>query len=122
MPYMVMLIVRDPGHLEAVLDAWKTIQVDHVTFVESVCSLRVEAPPPHIPMRFLFEGVGHARERCSFTLFAVVPDDETLGQCMDKAEGVVGGFGAPGNAMLAAWPLPIVRGYPSCPDSGQPGR
>jgi hypothetical protein len=122
MSYMVMLIVRDMGQLEAVLDAWKAVQIDHVTFVESVCSHQERAEPPHIPMRFLFESLGSVREQCSFTLFAVVPDDRALNDCMAKAESVVGSFDASGNGMLAAWPLPIVRGYPECTEAGEPKR
>jgi hypothetical protein len=122
MPYMVMLIVRDVGQLEAVLDAWEMTQVDHVTFVESVCSHRECAEPPHIPMRFLFERLGGVREQCSFTLFAVVPDDEALDECIAQAEAVVGNFDASRNAILTAWPLPIVRGYPRRVEAEGPGR
>jgi hypothetical protein len=121
MAYMVMLVLREAGHLEDVLDAWKTIRVDHVTFVESVCSLPGDAEPPHIPMRFLFEGVGGAQEQCSFTLFAVLSDDEALSECIAQVEGVVGDLDASDGALLAAWPLSVVRGYPWRAKGGRTG-
>jgi hypothetical protein len=118
MAYMVMLVLREVEHLEAVLDAWRALQIEQVTFLESVCSLCNCEQQPHIPMRFLFEGAGSAQRQGSFTLFAVVPDDGILDECIAQAEDAVGGFDAPGHAALAAWPAPIVRGCLSPDPSG----
>jgi len=112
MAHMVMLVVCDVSQLEAVLDAWKSIQVDHVTFMDSTCWHREGVRRPHIPMRFLFEDLGRSQEQCTLTLLAIVPDDVALQQCIATAEVVVGDFDAAESALLAAWPLPVVRGYP----------
>jgi hypothetical protein len=118
MAYMIMLIVDNLDQLNAVLDAWEDIQVNDVTFLESTCFHRAGIQRPHIPMRFMFENLGQVREQCTLTLFAMVPDEATVHQCIAKAETALGGFDTAQNTMLTAWPLPIIKGVPKRPADG----
>ena len=64
-------------------------------------------------MRFMFENLGRSEQRqCSVTLFGIVADEATVQQCITLAETIVGDFDTAANAILAAWPLPIVKGFP----------
>jgi hypothetical protein len=112
MAYMIMLIVDNLDQLDAVLDAWEDIQLNDVTFLESTCFHRAGIQRPRIPMRFMFENLGQVRGQCTLTLFAIVPDEATVHQCIAKAEATIGGFDAAQNTMLTAWPLPIIKGVP----------
>lgn len=115
MAYMVMLVADDVDQLNEVLEAWKGIHVDDVIFIDSTCFHRGGTVRPHIPMRFMFENLGRGRRQCSVTLFGIVPDEATVQQCIAQAETIVGDLDAATNAMLVAWPLPIVKGFPKHP-------
>jgi hypothetical protein len=111
MPYMVMLILGEPNDLDDVLDAWKALDVWNVTFVDSMCSLEgVCRPRPRIPIRFAFENLGAATERCSCTLFAIAGSEETAHACIAKVEAIVGDLDAVPGSAVVAWPLSIVKG------------
>lgn len=111
MAYMMMLVADDVDQLNAVLEAWKDIHIDDVVFVDSTCFHRAGAKSRHIPMRFMFETLG-GRQQCSVTMFGIVADEATVQQCIAQAETVVGDLDMATNALLAAWPLPIVKGFP----------
>jgi len=111
MAYMMMLVADDVDQLNAVLEAWKDIHIDDVVFVDSTCFHRTGAKGRHIPMRFMFEALG-SRQQCSVTMFGIVANEATVQQCIAQAETVVGDLDAAANALLAAWPLPIVKGFP----------
>ena len=112
MAYMIMLTLEHSEQLKPVLASWQALGVDEITFVESTCA-HVHAPPrAHIPIRYMFESVSGEREACTLTLFAVVADETTVQACIDAAEAVIGDLDAAPTAMLAVWPLPIVKGFP----------
>ncbi len=115
MVYMMMLVTDDVDQLNAVLEAWKDIHIDDVVFVDSTCFHRAGAKSRHIPMRFMFETFSMGRRQCSVTMFGIVADEATVQQCIAQAETVVGDLDAAANALLAAWPLPIVKGFPKHP-------
>ena len=111
MTYMIMLILSDPNDLDDVLDAWKELDVSNVTFIDSMCSQEgVCRPRPRIPIRFAFENLGTATERCSCTLFAIAGSEQTVHACIAKVEAIVGDLdNTPGSAVVA-WPLSIAKG------------
>jgi hypothetical protein len=113
MPYMIMLILSDPNDLDDVLDAWKELDVSNVTFIDSMCSQEgVCRPRPRIPIRFAFENLGTATDRCSCTLFAIAGSEKTVHACIDKVEAIIGDLDdVPGSAVVA-WPLSITKGIP----------
>lgn len=112
MAYMVMLVADDIDQLNEVLETWKSIHVDDVIFVDSTCYHRVGTRVPHIPMRFMFETLSRGRRQCSVTMFGIVADETVVQQCITQAETVTGDLDAAANALLVAWPLPIVKGFP----------
>lgn len=112
MAYMMMLVTDDVDQLNAVLEAWKDIHIDDVVFVDSTCFHRTGAKSPHIPMRFMFETLAKGRRQCSVTMFGIVADEVTVQRCITQAETVTGDLDTAANALLAAWPLPIVKGFP----------
>jgi len=112
MAYMLMLVINDIEQLDAILKAWEKIHVDDIVFMDSTCFHRAGRKQQHIPMRFMFERSDGNQRQCSVTLFGLVNDEEVLQQCMREAETVIGDFDAAPNAMLAAWPLTIVKGFP----------
>jgi hypothetical protein len=122
MAYMMMLILEESGQLRPVLASWQALGVDEITFVESRCAHLHALPRAHIPIRFLFESMSGEREACTITLFAVVADEEAVHACIDAAEAAIGELEAAQTAMVAAWPLPIVKGFPkSKGEAGWPG-
>jgi hypothetical protein len=113
MPYMVMLILSDPNDLDQVLDAWQETGVRNITFIESTCSQEgVCRPRPRIPIRFAFENLGAATERCSSTLFAIAQDETMVQACIADVEAVVGDLDEALGTAVVAWPLPIAKGIP----------
>jgi hypothetical protein len=112
MAYMMMLTLNHVEQLDSVLAAWQSIGINHVTYVECACSRGSGQPRPHIPMRFLLEGLGSASREPVLTAFAIAPDEESVYRCISLAEAVAGGFDASPHATLTAWPLPITAGYP----------
>jgi hypothetical protein len=112
MAYMIMLALEHSEQLKPVLASWQALGVDEITFVESRCA-HLRAPPrAHIPIRFIFESMSGEREACTLTLFAVVADEATVHACVDATEAVIGDLDAVPTAMIAAWPLPVVKGFP----------
>jgi len=112
MAYMMMLVLENADQMHDVLDAWENLPVDDVTFYESTCARAQPVRRPHIPMRFMFEPLSGGQEVCSLTLFGIVPDEAGVQDCIAAAESVLGDLDASRVAVLAAWPLPIVKGYP----------
>jgi hypothetical protein len=109
---MIMLILEQSEQLKPVLESWQALGVDEITFVESTCAHLHASPRAHIPIRFMFESVSGERQACTITLFAVVADEVTVQACIHAVEVVLGDLDAAPTAMIAAWPLPIVKGFP----------
>ena len=112
MAYMMMLVLENADQMYDVWEAWESLHVDEVTFVESTCARAQPARRHHIPMRFMFENLSGGPEVCSLTLFGIVPDEAGVQACITAAESVLGDLNASRVAMLAAWPLAVVKGYP----------
>ena len=112
MAYMMMLVANSVEQINAVLEAWEEIHVDDIVLMDSTCFHREAEDRPHIPMRFMFERLAEGQRQPSITLFGVVRDEAMVEHCIAQAETVIGDFDIAENAMLVAWPLPIIRGFP----------
>ena len=111
MPYMVMLILANPNDLDDILGVWQEIGVHNITFIDSSCSEEgVCRPRPRIHIRFAFENLSAATERCLCTLFAIASNEEAARACIAQAEAIVGDLDAAPGTAVAAWPLPITKG------------
>ena len=109
--YIVMLVLDDAHRLDEVCDAWQKVGVLGATIVDStgVNRLRVArgVASPYVTDDNRLVG----RELDShYTLFVVVPDEDTARACLAAAESVVGDLDNPNTGIFAAWPLPIVKG------------
>jgi hypothetical protein len=41
-----------------------------------------------------------------------VADEATVQACIDATEAVIGDLDAAPTSMIAAWPLPVIKGFP----------
>jgi hypothetical protein len=112
MAYMIMLVSDDIDQLDEVLDAWENIHVDNIVFMDSTCFHRDGTAPPHIPMRYLFEQLDQGQRQCSVTLFGIVRDEAAVYQCIELVETIMGDLNKAENALLVAWPLSVIKGFP----------
>jgi hypothetical protein len=110
---MIMFVLDDPNHLDAILDAWHAVGVSGVTIVESIGSYR-RRQARRVHGRYLFglPGLTECTEQCQYILFAIVPDSRTVARCLDVAEEVVGDLSEPNTGVLAAWELALAKGVP----------
>ncbi len=110
MMYVVLCVLDDPDRLDEVLDAWRKTGVSGATIIESNGLYRRQTYHRHIPLRFGFEHLTEWMEQCNITLVAVVEGEEIVQRCIEAVESVVGRLEEPNTGVLAAWPVPIVRG------------
>ncbi len=106
---MIILVLDDPVHLDAVLRAWAEAGVGGVTILESTGINRVmqrsHADPAFAGFSQIFGGgrVGHN------TLFAVVENLEIAEAAAAATEQVVGRLDEPSTGILVA--LPVVQAW-----------
>ncbi len=108
--YMVMLVLDVADRLDAVLDAWDAAGVRGATIAETTGVHRRRVRRGHVAARYALGGMGPTGEEGNYTLWAIVPDEETARRCLAAAEGVIGDLDGPNTGVLAAWPLAVVKG------------
>ncbi len=111
--HMVMLVLDDPEHLEAVLDGWQAVGVTGVTITESSGLYRVRHRRP-LGARYVFGALSESSrvKMEHYTLFAIVPDETVVQACLEAAEKIVGDLDGPNTGVLASWELSVVKGVP----------
>ena len=110
--YMVMLVIDNPQRLDEVLLAWREVGISGATIVESTGSHRHQIK--RIGGRY-FMGLGQSAQTFEddhYTIFVIVPDEDTINQCLQTAEELIGDFDEPNTGIFAAWPLAVVKGVP----------
>ena len=112
MMHMVMLVLDIADRLDAVLDAWSAAGVRGATIAETTGVHRRRGRRGHVAARYALGGMAPRGEEGNYTLWAIVPDEETARRCLVAAEGVVGDLDEPNTGVLAAWPLAFVKGAP----------
>lgn len=110
---MVMFVLDDPKHLEAILDAWQAIGVHGVTIIESSGSHRVRQRRP-LGARYVFGALSESSrvKMEHYTLFAIVPNETVVRACLDATEEIVGDLDGPNTGVLASWELSVAKGVP----------
>jgi hypothetical protein len=53
-----------------------------------------------------------AAERSQYTLFAIVPDQQTAQRCLQATEELIGDLSEPDTGVFAAWELSLAKGVP----------
>ena len=110
--HMIMLVLDDPNHLEDVMQAWRSAGVSGATILESMGAYRRQTH--HVRGRYLFglPGLVETAERSQYTLFAIVPDQQTAQRCLQATEELVGDLSQPDTGVFAAWELSLAKGVP----------
>ena len=112
--YMVMLVLDVPDMLDAVLDAWHAAEIRGATIAETTGVHRRRTKRRRVPAPYAIAETGPAGvEQGNYTLWAIVPDEQTVHRCLDEAEKILGNLDDPDTGVLAAWPLAFVKGVPS---------
>lgn len=119
--HMILLVLDDPGRLEAVLDAWENNGIPDATIVESTGIHRHRGRSRRLPTRFAFGQPAGRLEEGHYTLFTIVEDEETVRRCLAATESVIGDLNEPHTGVLAAWPLTVVKGVGPRPRGGEAG-
>jgi nitrogen regulatory protein PII len=113
MNYMVILIVNDPDHCPAILEAWEEIGVSGVTVLESSGlghyrhSILQEDTPLIPSLSNLFQG-GEKHHR---TVFSVVDSQEMVNRLIDEAQQIIGDLETAHSGFLFVVPVERVIGY-----------
>lgn len=109
--YMVMFVLDDPNQLDTVLEAWEAVGVSGVTILESTgINRRRQAMMVGTTIMAGINRLMSGTEEYHFTLFTIVRDEQIMRKCLEAAESVVGDLDEPNSGVLAAWPLPFVKG------------
>ncbi len=108
--YHVMLVLDDPNHLDAVLDAWFNVGLRGVTIMESTGLLRRRARALGARYAFGFPRIFESTHAGHFTLVAIVAGREMVDAGLQAAESVVGDLDGPHTGVFAAWPVSFVKG------------
>jgi hypothetical protein len=110
--HMVMFVLNNPDLLDELLDAWRALGVSGVTLLESSGSYRRRAYL--LGTRFVHESslLTQSIEEGHFTLFAVVPDEAAVQQCLAVTETIVGDLDQPETGIFTSWALGLTKGVP----------
>ncbi len=111
--YMMMFVLDDPNKLDEVLEAWAALGVSGTTITESTGYYR-RRRAKRIGARYLFgaQPVAENAGQGQFTLFVIVPDEDTVHRCTEAAEKITGDLSQPNTGVVAAWPLTVAKGVP----------
>jgi hypothetical protein len=111
--YMIMFVLNDPNQLDAILDGWHAIGVSGATIAETSGFYRRRSRVLGARFALGLPQMMGSFEESHYTLFTVVPDEQTIQQCLEVAEEIVGDLDVPHTGIFAAWELSLVKGVPS---------
>ena len=117
--FMVMFVLDDPDRLDEVLEAWESIGVSGSTIIEST-GINRRRMARQVGTTFM-AGINRlieSEEEGHVTLLVIVPDERMAHAYLQAVEKVVGDLNEPNTGVLAAWPLPLVKGVPGLPAGG----
>ncbi|HEY9075974.1 MAG TPA: hypothetical protein VIO61_05490 [Anaerolineaceae bacterium] len=106
--YMILFVLENTERLGNLLEAWKAVGVNGATILESTGMYRKQTA--HVPMRYLIAQSGS--EHGNLTVFAIVPDEEVVQNCLRATQQVVGDLADPRTGVFAAWQLDFAAGIP----------
>lgn len=110
--YMLMFVLDNPNLLDQVLDAWEAIGVRGVTIIESSGINRRRAQRVGTPFMLGFHRLIESSREGHYTLLTIVESEEIIQPCIEATEAIVGDLSQPNTGILAAWPVPLVKGAP----------
>jgi nitrogen regulatory protein PII len=112
--YMLMFVLDDPEHLDAVLDAWDEIGVSGVTIIESTgINRRRRAQLVGTTIMAGINRLMSGDQEMHVTLYTIIESEAVAQACLQAAEQVVGDLDKPNTGVLAIWPLTAAKGVPT---------
>jgi nitrogen regulatory protein PII len=118
--HMLFFVLDDPARLDEVLDAWDAIGVTGVTIIESSgINRRKRARQVGTPFMAGINRLMSSQQESHYTLITIVKGEEVVSKCITAVEEIVGDLNLPNSGVLAAWPLPMVKGVPERPSTGE---
>jgi hypothetical protein len=120
--YLLVLVLDNPAHLTAVLDAWMEAGVPGITILDStgVQRVRQRISQADAPLFMGFSRLLRTDQYSQNTLFAVVPDMETVQRAAAATEAIVGDLTAPHTGVLFAVPVAAAWGVLAQRDASSP--
>ena len=88
-----------------ILDGWKKVGVQGVTILESIGAYRVRK---RIPGRFAFTTANS--DENSKTLMAMVEKEETVKNCLEETEHLIGDLSEPNTGIFTYWLVTEIKG------------
>jgi hypothetical protein len=111
MTHLVVLVLDNLEQCSSVLDAWEEAGAGGVTILESTGLQRVRGElRDDLPLIPSLRDLLGSREMHHRTLFAVVPDEETVERMAAATEAVVGELSRPHTGLFFAVPVSKVLG------------
>lgn len=110
MAQMVILVIHDPGKVDAVVDRWVELGVSGLTILDS-SGWTQQAGRREIrddlPLFPSVRKVLRTAEQRNRTIFSVIPDDFDLDTLVAETEAILGGLDDPDTGIL--FTLPVTR-------------
>lgn len=110
MQQMIMLILDDVDHTEAVLDAWEDLGVSGITILESTGLGRVRrmmGARDDVSIMPTLRSLLHSREERHRTLITVVDDEALVDRLIAAVVNITGSLSDPHRGVIFV--LPVVR-------------
>lgn len=112
--YLLICVLDDPEKLTTLLESWTEAGVAGITVLDStgVQRVRQRASRQDLPMFMGFSRLLRTDEYSHNTLFAVVPDMDTIRRAVAATEAVTGDLNNPHTGILFAVPIVAAWGLP----------
>lgn len=110
--YLVLFVLNEAEHLQAVLDAWERTGVSGVTILHSSGLGRVRKDiglRDDLPLMPSLKALFEHDEYFSRTLFSIVEDEPMAERLVEATEKVVGDLHKPGKGLIVI--MPILKAY-----------
>lgn len=110
---LILFVLNDPAHLQALLDAWEQAGVGGVTILPSTGLGRIrqrQSLREDFPLLPDIEDFYRPETGNSQTLFTLVDDEKLVPLVLAATEKVVGDLGQPGHGILAVVPTTGIHG------------
>ncbi len=114
--YMVFCVLDDPEKLGKVLEALEKGGITGATIIESTGLHRIRKK--RLVMQYLYSSPV-MDEKENITLFAIVPNNKAVDDCLALIESVVGDMSNPDTGIFAAWELDRIKGLRSPENAGE---
>ncbi|HWR66689.1 MAG TPA: hypothetical protein VN364_11270 [Bellilinea sp.] len=105
---MILLVLNNPGDLDAVLTAWEDAGVGGITILPSTGLARIRergAWRDDLPLIPSLDDFHDYVESLNRTLFTIVPTDEMVEKVIDATQTVTGDLNDPHTGVLVTLPV-----------------